>query len=162
MKIIKLANYNLWANDRVRTLLEGLTEEEFSRERECAYESIRNLVTHIVIAMDFNFTLKMDEKAMEPNYFDDSLRQLSMSELLDHWREMDMWLRGFVSTHSNLKAVFPNFLGEGEMIVGHDDFFLQFILHTVHHRAQVMSALRLIRKEAVGTDYVFYLSRLIN
>ena len=56
--------------------------------------------------------------------------------------------------------VFPNFLGEGEMKVGHDDYFTQYLIHTAYHRAQVMSAMRALGREGVGTDYLFYLSHL--
>jgi len=38
----------------------------------------------------------------------------------------------------------------------------QFVVHTAYHRSQIMSALRMMGKEVVGTDYLFYLSHLEN
>jgi len=74
---------------------------------------------------------------------------------------MDLWLADFSSSHLDLKAAFPNFLNErGQIVVDHDEYLTQYLIHTVHHRAQVMSALRLMGKEALGTDYLFYLSSL--
>ena len=160
MDLTKLAEYNLWANDRSRNLLRGLTEDEFSREVLPPYGNIRSLVSHIVMAIEINFVLRVDGGAIDANDLWESLWRLPIGELLDHWREMDLRLVRFASTHMGLDAVFPNFLGEGDIRVGHDDYFTQYLIHTVHHRAQVMSVLRLIGKEAIGTDYLFYLSSL--
>ena len=54
--------------------------------------------------------------------------------------------------------VFPNFLAEGKITLDGGDYLAQYLLHTQHHRAQMMSALRVMGKEAVTTDYLFYLS----
>ena len=162
MDLLKLAKYNIWANDKVRNLLKGLTEEEFSREVLPPYGNIRSLVAHIVLAIEFNFVLRVDGGTIDVGDLWESLWRLPIGELLDHWRDMDLRLIGFASTHMDLDAVFPNFLGRGEIRVGHDDFYTQYLIHTVHHRAQVMSALRLMGKEAIGTDYLFYLSSLFS
>ncbi len=161
MDLTKLAKYNIWANDKTRNLLRELTEEEFNRAVLPPYGSIRSLVAHIVLAIEINFVLRVDGGTMDGNDRWESLCRLPMGELLDLWRGMDLRLIGFSSTHMDLDAVFPNFLGEGEIQVGHDDYFTQYLIHTVHHRAQVMSALRLMGKEAIGTDYLFYLSSLV-
>jgi uncharacterized damage-inducible protein DinB len=162
MNAIKLADYNIWANDRVRSLLSVLTEEDFSQEILPPYGSIRSLVTHIVLAIEFNFVNRVDGGSVAGNDLWESLNQMPIGELLDHWREMDHHLKRFSSTHMDLEVVFPNFLGVGEIKVDHDDYFTQFLIHTVHHRAQIMSALRLMGKDAIGTDYLFYLSSLSN
>jgi uncharacterized damage-inducible protein DinB len=160
MDLSKLAEYNIWANDKTRSLLRRLTEEEFNREVLPPYRNIRNLVAHIVLAIEINLVLRVDGEAIDADDLWESLCRLPMGELLDHWREMDQRLRLFASSHMDLDAVFPNFLGKGDIRVGHDDFLTQYLIHTVHHRAQVMSALRLMGKEAIGTDYLFYLSSL--
>ena len=162
MNTLKLADYNIWANDRVRSLLSELTEEVFSQEILPPYGSIRSLVTHIVLAVEFNFVNRVDGGSVAGNDLWESLIQMPIGVLLDHWRDMDHHLKRFSSTHLDLEAVFPNFLGVGEIKVDHDDFFTQFLVHTVHHRAQIMSALRLMGKDAVGTDYLFYISSLSN
>lgn len=57
-----------------------------------------------------------------------SLFQMPSGRLIDHWREMDLRLKGFASTHMDLETVFPNFLGKGEINVDHDDYFIQSII----------------------------------
>jgi uncharacterized damage-inducible protein DinB len=160
MEQSKLADYNLWANDRVRNLLSGLTEEEFSRHVLPPYDSIRNLVAHIVLAVEFNLVMRVDGGEIDADDLWESLSRMTEEELLGHWRDMDLRLKWFASNRLDLDAVFPNFLSEGKIKVNHDDYLNQYLIHTVHHRAQIMSALRLMGEEAVGTDYLFYLSAL--
>ena len=71
---------------------------------------------------------------------------------------MDGELLEFAKTETGEEYAFPNFLGEGEIRVNHDDFFMQYVFHTIHHRAQIMSAMRALGKEGKTTDYLFYLS----
>ncbi len=160
MDLVKLGAYHVWANDRARKLLEGLTEEEFSRELLPPYNSIRNLCLHIVLAIDYNIQTRVEGKDTDPYQLGDWLHGLPKDELLEHWRSTDLRLMALADSNLDLDAVFPNFLGEGEMKVGHTDFYLQYLVPAVHHRAQIMSALRLMGKEPVGTDYLFYLSHL--
>jgi uncharacterized damage-inducible protein DinB len=158
----KLADYNLWANDRVRKLLSNLTDEEFSRNVLPPYNSIRILVMHIVSAVKYNLVNHIDGGKVEGKDLWETLSGMTLKELLSQWSEMDLRLIQFSVTHFDIDAVFENFLGEGTIKVGHDDYLYQYLTHTVHHRAQIMSALRLMGKEAVGTDYLFYLSNLAN
>ena len=160
MDLTKLADYNLWANNLTREKLCTLTEEEFSRDVLPPYGSIKNLVTHIVAAIEYNRINKVEGGKIEGDDLHGFLMQMPLEQLLNHWREMDLWLKEFSSSQLNLKTVFPNFLGEGKICVDHDEYLLQYLIHTVHHRAQVMSALRLMGKEALGTDLLFYLSSL--
>ena len=162
MDLTRLADYNLWANDLTREKLRTLTEEEFSRDVLPPYGSIKNLVTHIVAAVEYNRINKVEGGKIEGDDLHDHLWRMSLEQLLTHWRDMDLWLKEFSSSHMDLKAVFPNFLGEGKIVVDHDEYLTQYLIHIVHHRAQMMSALRLMGKEALGTDYLFYLSSLAN
>ncbi len=74
------------------------------------------------------------------------------------WREADLRLLEFAESRSDETYVFPNFLREGQITLDQEDYLSQYILHTQHHRAQIVSALRLMGKEAKTTDYLFYLS----
>jgi uncharacterized damage-inducible protein DinB len=160
MDLTQLAAYNLWANDITRQQLKILTEDEFSRDVLPPYGCIRGLVAHVILAIEYNKVSKVEAGIIKGGDLHDFLMRMSLEEMLIHWRNMDLWLKEFSSSHFDLKAVFPNFQGEGEIIVDHDEYFVQYLIHTVHHRAQMMSALRLMGKEAVGTDFLFYLSSL--
>ena len=63
MNLAKLADYHLWANNRVRKKLLELSEEEYAREVIPRYKSIKNLVIHSIIALEYNLSLRVEEKA---------------------------------------------------------------------------------------------------
>jgi uncharacterized damage-inducible protein DinB len=162
MELAKLAEYHLWANNRVREMLKSLTDEEYTREIIPPFGSIKNLVIHSVLAAEYNIKTRVECQTVEPHDVWEQISDMNLPETLAHWQKVDNMLVDFSSTHLDLETVFPNFLGEGEMPVDHDDFFMQYMVHTAYHRSQIMSAMRMLGKEGVGTDYLFYLSYLYN
>ena len=38
----------------------------------------------------------------------------------------------------------------------------QYVFHAAYHKSQIISTLRMMGKEGVGADYLFYLSHLEN
>ena len=159
---IMFADYHLWANNRVRGKLMELTEDEYSEDLIPPLNSIKNHVIHSILAVEYNLRVRVDGEKADPHEIGDAVASMSIQEAMQHWEKIDRLLVDFASTHLDLDATFPNFLGEGEMRVDHDDFLTQYIVHTAYHRSQIMSALRLMGKEGVGTDYLFYLSHLEN
>jgi uncharacterized damage-inducible protein DinB len=160
MELSKLADYHIWANDRVRNLIKKLTQEQYEKEVIPPYNSIQKLILHTILAVEFNLQSRVNGIESDPYALDDKLSEMSINEVCEYWRKVDEELVGFASTHLDLRALFPNFLGEGEIIVGHDDFFIQYLMHSVYHRSQIMSAMRMLGKEGIGTDYLFYISSL--
>ena len=160
MNLVKLADYHMWANNRVRNKLLELGEEEYAREVIPPYKSIKNLVIHSIIAVEYNLRLRVDGEEAHPEEIGEKIASMSIAEAMMHWEKIDKQLVEFATTHLDLEAVFPNFLREGEITVDHDDFFTQYLIHTAYHRSQIMSALRMMEKEGIGTDYLFYLSHL--
>lgn len=152
----KLCTYQVWADTQVRDILKGLTEEEFTREIGPPFKSIKNLCVHIVIAMEYNiksFVEKIDVNAEE---LYENLGKLSRDELLTKWEETEKKLLENVQK-AREPIQFPNFLTGEEVVMDSADFFMQYIIHTVYHRGQLMSMLKILGKEGVTTDYLFYL-----
>lgn len=160
MDLEKLAEYQIWADEVARELLKGLTEEEFSRDVLPPFGSIRSLAAHIVLAIEYNLEVRVGKREVDPHEMGEEISNLSKEGLLARWREADEGLLEFARTETDEEYAFPNFLGEGEIRVGHGDYAIQYLFHTVHHRAQIMSALRAMGKEGRTTDYLFYLSHL--
>jgi uncharacterized damage-inducible protein DinB len=158
MKLEKLAEYQIWANDVTRGLLGDLTEEEFSREVIPPFGSIRRLSSHITLAIEYNIEQRVKKKEVDPYRLSEEISTMPKESLLARWRQMDGELLEFAKTEPGEEYAFSNFLGEGEIRVNHDDFFMQYVFHTIHHRAQIMSAMRALGKEGKTTDYLFYLS----
>jgi uncharacterized damage-inducible protein DinB len=162
MDLVKLADYHLWANDRVRSILKDLSQDEYEKDLIPPLGSIKGHVIHTILACEYNFLTKLDGKKVDVGSIVDRIAGIGIDEMRNYWREIDQELVKLASTHLDLQATFPNFLGEGEMIVNHDDFFMQYMIHTAYHRSQIMSAMRMLGKEGIGTDYLFYLSSLHN
>ena len=162
MDPIKFADYHLWANNRVRGKLMELTEDEYCRELIPPFNSIKRLVIHSILAVEYNLVVRADGGKTDARAIVDTVEGMSIQDAMQHWEKIDRQLVDFASTHLDLDATFSNFLGEGEMRVDHDDFLTQYVVHTAYHRSQIMSALRMMDKEGVGTDYLFYLSHLEN
>ncbi len=162
MDPVKFADYHLWANNRVRGKLMELTEDEYCKDLIPPLNSIKNHVLHSILAVEYNLRVRVNGEKADPYEISDAIACMSIPDAMQHWDKMDRQLVDFTSTHLNLDATFPNFLGEGEMRVDHDDFLTQYVVHTAYHRGQIMSALRMMGKEGVRTDYLFYLSHLEN
>jgi uncharacterized damage-inducible protein DinB len=160
MELDKLADYHLWADDRARELIRGLSDEEFTREVVPPFGSVKRLCIHMVMAIEFNLMSRVQGEEVDPYTMDEELDAMNIDELMSRWRETDLRLRDYALGYGDHVAVFPNFLGEGEMQVRHDDYFTQYLIHTAYHRAQVMSAMRALGMKGVGTDYLFYLSHI--
>lgn len=160
MDLEKLADYHLWANDRAREIIMGLSEEEFTRKVVPPFGSVKRLCIHMVMAIEFNLMRRVYGEEADPYEMDEKLDAMSIADLMGRWREVDLRLKEYALGYGDHVAVFPNFLREGEMQVHHDDYFTQYLIHTAYHRAQVMSAMRALGREGVGTDYLFYLSHM--
>ena len=160
MNLEKLADFHLWADDRAREIIRDLSYEEFTREVVPPFGSVKRLCIHMVMAIEFNLRRRVQGEEADPYEMDEELDAMSIDDLMGRWREADLRLRDYALGYRDHVAVFPNFLGEGEMQVLHDDYFTQYLIHTAYHRAQVMSAMRALGREGVGTDYLFYLSHI--
>lgn len=162
MNLEKLADYHMWANDRTRSVIKSLKHEEYEKDLVPPLGSIKAHIAHTILACEYNLKARIDGETVDGRAIFDKVSGKSIEDVCEHWRTIDEGVVSLASTHLDLDATFPNFLGEGTMQVNHDDFFMQYIIHTAYHRSQIMSAMRMLGKEAVGTDYLFYLSHLEN
>lgn len=156
----KLCDYQVWANNIVRDILREFTEAEFTREIGPPFGSVKNLCMHIIIAIEYNiesFGKKVDLDAEE---LYKTLESLSKDELLAKWEEIDKKLRFHVNQKGEELIEFPNFVSGGEVLIEPADFYLQYVLHTVYHRGQLLSMIKMLGKEGITTDYLFYLFHL--
>jgi uncharacterized damage-inducible protein DinB len=158
MDLRKLAEYQIWADDMARGILGGLSEEEFSRDVLPPFGSIRSLCAHITLAIEYNMKRHVEKVEFDPDELSEMICAAPRDRLLELWRKADLRLLELAESREEGVYVFRNFLREGEITLDREDYLSQYLLHTQHHRAQIMSALRLMGKEARTTDYLFYLS----
>jgi len=160
MDLIELAKYHQWANERTRSILSSLSMDEFTRDLVPPLGSIQNHVFHTMIAVHYNLHQRVMIDAQDYREIIDRWSALSIDDLMDEWRKVDESLIWFAENPDVEVTKFPNFIGEGEMTVDHSGFFLQYLFHSTYHRSQIMSAMRMMDKEGIGTDFLIYLSYL--
>lgn len=115
MNLQRLAEYQIWANDKARKLLGGLTEEEFSRDVLPPFGSIRNLCAHITLAIEFNLKRHVDKEEFDPEELGEEFHTAPKECLLEMWRQADLRLLEYSKSRTDETYVFSNFLGEGQI-----------------------------------------------
>jgi uncharacterized damage-inducible protein DinB len=162
--VLDLNNYSgylLWAGDRMRSLVEHLTDEEFDKELGYfSHNSIRDMCFHIVLAQDYSLTVI---KGTYPGEFTDyvkELKHMNKKELLKAWRQSDENLAKELCTDLETEVVFS--FDEKKYKVAKYDYLLQYPSHTIFHRGQLIIALKILGKEVIGTDYLYYLMEITN
>lgn len=152
MKLEKIAKYQIWANDEIREIIESLTEEEFTKE------SIQDFCVHTIVAIEYNLETKVNKKEVDVEELYEKLYELSKEELMKKWIETDERLLKYIENIDEKQIEFPNIVkGEGKVYMTQEDFYFQYLSHTIYHRGQLMTALKKLGKEGKTTDYLMYL-----
>jgi len=159
MKLVRLGHYQIWADDLIREIILKLSKEEFMEKIIPENASVRDLCIHIVISIEFNIRKWIEKEEVNPDELYEELYSLSKEKLLQRWKEADECLLENMKKREK-PIEFLNFLTEELFTIDRNDFFLQYITHTVYHRGQLMSALKNLGKEGITTDYLFYLFEL--
>jgi uncharacterized damage-inducible protein DinB len=145
-----LADYHLWTGWKMRELLGGLDADDFSEE--VFGTSPRELVQHIVLALETCFYFIEDEK--DKSVFD-RVKRLPRQELLKRWEVLDTRLSHAIEEIPQDKIAVKH-IKEEPFEIDVVDFFLQYLLHTTHHRGQLAMVLSKMGLEVPGTDYLMF------
>jgi uncharacterized damage-inducible protein DinB len=133
-----------------------MSDEKFTCEIGPPFKSIKALCIHIVVAIEYNIESFIRKNITNAEELYETLETLSKDELLAKWEETDQKLLESAKRFKE-PVQFPNFLSGGELVIESEDFFLQYILHTVYHRGQLLNLIKSVGEKGVTTDYVFYL-----
>ena len=134
----------------MRELLSELDAEEFSQE--VLGTSPRELVQHIVLALETCFYYIEDEK--DKSVFD-RVKKLPRQELLKRWEVLDTRLSHAIEEIPQDKIMVTH-IKEEPFEIDVINFFLQYLLHTTHHRGQLAMVLSHMGQEVPGTDYLMF------
>jgi uncharacterized damage-inducible protein DinB len=149
-----LADYHLWAGWKMRELLSTLDSDDFSEEK-CG-TSPRELVQHIVLALETCFYFIEGEK--DQSVFD-RVKRYPRQELLKRWEVLDTRLSQAIEEIPQDKVTVKH-IKEEQFEVDVMDFFLQYLIHTAHHRGQLSKILSQMDLEVPGTDYIMFLGEI--
>ena len=134
----------------MRELLSRLDADDFSQE--VFGTSPRELVQHIVLALETCFYFIEDEK--DKSVFD-KVRRLPRQELLKRWEVLDTRLSHAIEEIPQDRIMVKHIKDE-PFEIDVVDFFLQYLIHTSHHRGQLAMVLSEMGHEVPGTDYLMF------
>lgn len=145
-----LADFHLWANWKMRSLLQTLDAETF--EKEVAGKTVKGIVQHMVLALETCFYIA--ENSTDKSVFD-RVKRLPRQELLKRWEILDTRLSHIIEEIPQGK-ISVSHVSEEPFEIDEFDFFFQYVLHTTHHRGQLAMVLRELGYEPPGTDYLMF------
>ena len=153
-----LTEYLLWSDRKVVSLLKKLKEEEFNRSFGELTGSIHSKTAHILSI--YEFFIKIIEGTPHDKFPD--LSHLNQKELIAKWETiLEQWPGLVKGTEKSDLLGLPL---AGNQRVEAEHIFLDALLHTVHHRGQILTFIRLLgkTKEEVhprdtNLDYLLYL-----
>ncbi|QDT12947.1 DinB family protein [Planctomycetes bacterium K23_9] len=152
-----LYTYNDWANDKVLTLCDGLTDQQLDTPREMGFGTLRATLFHILTAEQV-WMERWQEVPWRPFSTDPAgmsvgtLRR-ALAVVAEQRRELIDENRGDsfarrISYQDSKKTPYDHVLS---------DLLLHVASHGVHHRAQALNYLRQFDRTLVGgVDYIFY------
>ncbi len=156
LEIVDLWAYLEWSDHKIISILKDISPKEYNHKFNDLAGSIRSKASHIVSIYDFFIAIL--ENAPIPNFPDRS--NLSKEELLEIWKNDLIRIKDFIGTKS---GNYPLPLANNQQVdVAH--IYIDAALHTVHHRAQILTMLRLLGKNKdelhprdTNMDYLKYL-----
>jgi len=145
-----LAEYQYWANHRIRDVILDLKKDEY--DQEVAGRSIKGISSHIVAALATCFLIL--EKSSDRSIYD-WIQTADMTELLLRWKELDDKLSRTIQQIPQGQITVSH-VSENPICIDIMDFLLQYVLHTNHHRGQLALILRDLGYDVPGTDYLHF------
>ncbi|MHA2292371.1 MAG: DinB family protein [Candidatus Hodarchaeales archaeon] len=162
MNIKNIGDYHLWAGDESRKKLRELTDEDFHKELGQTIGSVREKVIHILLALASCFyNLKFESDLIKGSREEtlEAMNSLCMKELLDYWQKYDKEIRTVLMGFSNETVTIPRVNGSS-FVLNLNDFYLQYVMHTIYHRGQLNYCLKKLGQDRINADYLFYFDDL--
>ena len=163
MGMKNLANYHLWVGEKSRMILQEFSEEDFVQDLGSTLGSTKSKVVHICSALLRCFSLlKLNLEFFDLHVeggFYHLVEEYSRIELIELWKKLDTQLVFEIQNNLDGTVAVPRNDGESFCMMK-DDFYLQYILHTIYHRGQLNYCFKALKKPGVEGDYLYYFDEL--
>jgi uncharacterized damage-inducible protein DinB len=153
MTFKNLGHYHVWAGDRMREMVDQLDNKAY--EKKVRGKSAKDLCQHIVLALETCFSVA--DNSSDESVFD-GVSSFSKKELMTRWADLDRRLGRLVEEIPQGKMSVTH-ISDKPFQVDALDFFLQYLIHSTHHRGQLAMTLRALGIDVIGTDYILFLSK---
>jgi uncharacterized damage-inducible protein DinB len=139
---IQLADYTIWANDKVHSWLEKITDEQWKQPIVSSFNSLEATVVHTAGAE----RIWLDRlNHVEAPVFLTAVFKGSKKEGIEIWRNTSLGLKSFVEKfdEANLQQPLRFTRVDGNTYeLAHDQLFLHVFNHSTYHRGQMVTMLR--------------------
>ena len=152
----RLYDYNYWANEKLLAVVAQLKTEDFTRDVSGSYESIRNVLVHVMSA-EWGWLDRCGGQARGPKL--DPANYPDSSSVIDTWKRVEGYVQGFLAglRDADLARDVEFSLGTAEKhVVALGDLMHHAVIHAVHHRGQVALMLRELGYAPGNFDLVIY------
>lgn len=156
----ELFEYNRWANRRTREAVARVSPEQFARGIGGSYGSLRNTVAHLVSSEWVWLRRWRGTSPTAPPFRDD---ELTVDNLESRWQPIELETQEFVDSldAGRLEATAAYSTTRGQPFSEPLWQQLQHLVnHSSYHRGQIVTLLRQLDVEPIGTDLIaFYRGR---
>jgi uncharacterized damage-inducible protein DinB len=153
MTFKNLGHYHVWAGERMREMVGQLDDRAYVKKLRG--KSVKDLCEHMVLALETCFFV--GDNSSDESAFDKVL-SFSRKELMSRWTDLDHRLGRTIEEIPQGK-ISVSHVSDKPFQVDALDFYLQYLIHTTHHRGQLAMTLRALGIDVVGTDYILFLSK---
>ena len=159
-RIALLFEYNRWANRRTREAVARATPEQFARDVGGSYGSLRNTLAHLIASEWVWLRRWQGTSPTSPPFPDDDLTVENLTSL---WQPIEAQTQAFVDSldDEGVEQSIDYRSTRGDPFTTPLWQQLQHVVnHSSYHRGQVVTLLRQLGVDPIGTDLIaFYRGR---
>lgn len=153
MDLKSLGNYYVWAEEKMITAIEELSDDEFTTKHEGLGRSVRELAEHLFITYA---SLALPPTQETWKTLTEQAQKMNKSELLENWISSTKKFAKALASETRKELEFP--ASEDKKInLDIDNFYLLYTDHQTYHRAQMNSLIKIHGKNGVNTDYYSFI-----
>ena len=155
-RIRALYDFNRWANDRALEAAEKLTAEQFTKDLQNSFPSVRDTLVHI---MGAEWVWLERWRGNSPKSILTASEFPTVSSIRNRWAEIQRGQMEFlpgVTEDSLMKSIaYVNLKGERwEYPLW--QMLQHLVNHSTYHRGQITTMLRLLGAKPVATDFLVF------
>jgi uncharacterized damage-inducible protein DinB len=151
-----LIDFNFWASNRLFTVLERLSEEQYAREMGSSHGGIRGTLAHILASHEMWLSRWRGDP--KPTTID-AEGGPAFPRARQFWESMQRELASFVEglKEDDLGRLISYTNARGESFSTPLVQMMQHLVnHATYHRGQIVTMLRQLGVKPVNTDMIFY------
>ncbi|WP_346319080.1 DinB family protein [Chitinophaga sp. YIM B06452] len=155
--LLRYAMYNSWANQRILSALNGLTEEQLDRELASSFPTVRLTAYHIWNSAGIWLQRLQLASPVIPPAKDFTG---SWAEFAQHFTRQGEQLKDFIATASDAKLAHTieyNHPAKGICKSSVENTIMMIFNHSTYHRGQLVTMLRQLGVTKIpSTDFIEY------